>query len=750
MSTREKGPHVRDQHFAEGDDFLSLTPSHRQVTKVTNGSSGEKSAEPTTLQSGIPRRPRGRPATKHGAVERGCSGEKTCSAEKKPSTEKHHIAEKRCIARMYYVMRYTPLPKMLLFDNDSCDDEKCPATKKGPCDDEKCPATKKGPCDRRHQFKKQFSGKRRRHFEKSCCFEKHLSAEKDLPTQRGCLNKKRRLTDKYCSTEEGGLGERGPYEERGHTPERDQPAKKGFSTKKSPSPKKGYLDGRGPSVENHHPEEKDRSAKKLSCTQRDRWIDGERSVKRELSTEEDHPVGRGWPDNKSHLAEKGWSANKSGSPGRGHQIKSHPAQERCSIEWVYLARSRLFAGEDTPTGRGHCMQSCPAMEGRSVERGDAVEKRPSTGKDHPTGRSHPLRKHSPAEEGQSADRGHTARQNLPTERGRLSKKSLCAEKRLSAESSCPPKKSRPAEKNPSSKSIHSAEKAHYGERGHLTKKKRQLSVKKGRVEKKFGSRESVEIHDSYTHEESNTGKNGCSVEEGHHFMEKDFPVGTPSSGSMPALPVPKSTQDAPESSIGSATSQVPQATHQNVAGAVTTGQHIQAVNMRMGVELELPRELKACIVEDLDLVNTHKQLFQLPAEKNVDHILENYVNFVKSQGKSDNGEYSVDELVYGIREYFNRMLGTKLLCQFEKPQYAEILLAYPDLPMSQIYGASHLLRLFVNIGSALTNFSLNRCSLMLVSSYMQDFFNYLSENSSSLFTASNYKMASVAYCFQAL
>ncbi|XP_003510346.2 mortality factor 4-like protein 2 [Cricetulus griseus] len=170
----------------------------------------------------------------------------------------------------------------------------------------------------------------------------------------------------------------------------------------------------------------------------------------------------------------------------------------------------------------------------------------------------------------------------------------------------------------------------------------------------------------------------------------------------------------------------------------------------MGVEVKLPPQLKACLVEDWDLVNKEKQLFQLPAEMNVDHILENYVTFLKSQRKSDNSEYSVDELVYGIREYFNKMLGTQLLCQFEKPQYDEILLAYPDIPMSQIYGAPHLLRLFVNFGTALAHSSLNTHSLMSVSSYMHSFLNYLAENSTSLFGASNYKMASVAYCFKAL
>ncbi|TKC41258.1 hypothetical protein EI555_014396 [Monodon monoceros] len=79
-----------------------------------------------------------------------------------------------------------------------------------------------------------------------------------------------------------------------------------------------------------------------------------------------------------------------------------------------------------------------------------------------------------------------------------------------------------------------------------------------------------------------------------------------------------------------------------------------------------------------DLITRQKQLFYLPAKKNVDSILEDFANYEKSRGNTGN-EYAVNEIVAEIKEYFSAMLGTQLLHKFERPQYAEVLTDHPDI-----------------------------------------------------------------------
>jgi mortality factor 4-like protein 1 len=54
----------------------------------------------------------------------------------------------------------------------------------------------------------------------------------------------------------------------------------------------------------------------------------------------------------------------------------------------------------------------------------------------------------------------------------------------------------------------------------------------------------------------------------------------------------------------------------------------------------------------------------------------------------------LEEVIHGLRIYFNKALGTMLLYRFERLQYADIMRQYPNKELVDLYGAEHLLRLF--------------------------------------------------------
>ncbi|XP_004714189.1 mortality factor 4-like protein 2 isoform X2 [Echinops telfairi] len=186
------------------------------------------------------------------------------------------------------------------------------------------------------------------------------------------------------------------------------------------------------------------------------------------------------------------------------------------------------------------------------------------------------------------------------------------------------------------------------------------------------------------------------------------------------------------------------------AGADPTIEKKKAFEKCVKVKGKIPKELKAWLIEDWDLVTRQKQLFQLPAKKNVEAILDEYANYKRHERNVDHKECAVNEVVAAIKQYFNVMLDTHLLYEFEKPQYAQILMAHPDVPMSQIYGAPYLLRLFVKLCEILALKPFDGKSLSLLLGYLHDILKYLAENRSALFTANDYKVPSGEYHHEAL
>lgn len=138
------------------------------------------------------------------------------------------------------------------------------------------------------------------------------------------------------------------------------------------------------------------------------------------------------------------------------------------------------------------------------------------------------------------------------------------------------------------------------------------------------------------------------------------------------------------------------------------------------VKIKIPDEIKSWLVDDWDFITRQKKLVRLPAQVNVDQILDSYIEAKKGTKLS---EEQVVEVMSGIREYFNVMIGCQLLYKFERPQYNKLVKenTAEDGGMSSCYGVIHLLRLFTKLGQVLIYTDLDEKDMPQLILHIQEF-----------------------------
>lgn len=99
------------------------------------------------------------------------------------------------------------------------------------------------------------------------------------------------------------------------------------------------------------------------------------------------------------------------------------------------------------------------------------------------------------------------------------------------------------------------------------------------------------------------------------------------------------------------------------------------------------------------------KLVALPSKTPVNMFLDDYEDFEKQRRREGSADWDIlEEVVAGVREYFNKSLGRLLLYRFERPQWqdlhSQLNKGTGDLSGKQVadvYGVEHLLRLFVSL-----------------------------------------------------
>ncbi|KAL5556921.1 hypothetical protein UlMin_039157 [Ulmus minor] len=149
------------------------------------------------------------------------------------------------------------------------------------------------------------------------------------------------------------------------------------------------------------------------------------------------------------------------------------------------------------------------------------------------------------------------------------------------------------------------------------------------------------------------------------------------------------------------------------------------LTMEKHVKIQIPSTLKKQLVDDFEFVNKQDKLVKLPRSPTIDDILTKYLEYRIKKDSID----SVGEILKGIRCYFDKALPTMLLYKKERKQFRDAVV--DDVSPSTIYGAEHLLRLFVKLPELLSYVNMEEETQTTLQQKLLDFLRFIQKNHSS-------------------
>ena len=152
--------------------------------------------------------------------------------------------------------------------------------------------------------------------------------------------------------------------------------------------------------------------------------------------------------------------------------------------------------------------------------------------------------------------------------------------------------------------------------------------------------------------------------------------------------------------------------------------------------LTIPTTLKHQLVDEWELiVQEPRRLLKLPKIPNVVAVLEEFLAMKKKKVDEDT-YHNYKELFSGLRIYFDKALPKVLLYRQEREQWEVAKQLHPHA--SQVYGAEHLIRLFVRLPKLMEIVYLSQTELNHVMTKFTELLNYIQKNSGTLISKTDY------------
>ncbi|KAF4584393.1 hypothetical protein GQ602_005766 [Ophiocordyceps camponoti-floridani] len=169
--------------------------------------------------------------------------------------------------------------------------------------------------------------------------------------------------------------------------------------------------------------------------------------------------------------------------------------------------------------------------------------------------------------------------------------------------------------------------------------------------------------------------------------------------------------------------------------------------------IPVPDHVQAMLVDDWENITKNNQLVPLPHPKPVSKILENYLDYEKPHREQGSASMDIlEEVIAGLREYFEKALSRILLYRFERHQYMAIRKLWDNSTeetseyksVSDVYGAEHLARLIVSLPELLAQTNMDQQSVSRLREEVGKFTVWLSRNCETYFV-SEYETPSQEY-----
>lgn len=156
--------------------------------------------------------------------------------------------------------------------------------------------------------------------------------------------------------------------------------------------------------------------------------------------------------------------------------------------------------------------------------------------------------------------------------------------------------------------------------------------------------------------------------------------------------------------------------------------------------LRLPHGMKLKLIEDWERITREKKLVPLPRTPTVSELLN---EFMAAKARRTSHERLYGEVCDGLRSYFNQALPTILLYKYERKQHRDNKEGKGLSPVD-IYGAEHLLRLFVKLPELLAKCNMQREHMTVLVAKLTELLKFMQGQKAKYFVA-DYQLPDEAY-----